>query len=158
MTQRRVYKGEIKGNLSQVQIDRLDGLGMRWESASDVSWEKYYAAKLYFDNHGDLLVPAQFVDEDGVDLRRWIAQRRTWRKSGIKSKMLSPERIAALDSIGMVWDVPDYIFETNYASAVQYHRVHGHLNVPVEYIINGVWLNKWVNEQKIIGEDRRNNK
>ena len=36
---------------------------MRWESASDVSWKKYYsAAKLYFEKHGDLLVPAQFVD------------------------------------------------------------------------------------------------
>lgn len=72
--------------------------------------------------------------------------------------MLSPERIAALDKVGMVWDVPDYIFETNYASAVQYHRVHGDLNVPVEYIINGVLLNKWVNEQIIIGEGRRKNK
>ena len=29
MTQRRVYKGEVNGNLTQVQIDRLNSIGMR---------------------------------------------------------------------------------------------------------------------------------
>ena len=146
MVQRRVYKGEVNGNLTQVQIDRLNSLGMRWNSASDVAWEKYYAAaKRYYEKHGDLIVQARFVDENGIDLGRWISQRRTWRKSGIKSKMMSPERIEALDKIGMVWDVPDYLWEENYAAAVQYHREHGNLNVPYNYVDSeGVKLGQWI--------------
>ena len=142
LTQRRVYNGLVSGNLTQVQIDKLNTLGMRWESVSDLAWEKYYsAAKLYFEKHGDLKVPAAYVDENGIDIGRWLSQKRTWRKSGIKSKMLSPERIEALDKIGMIWDVPDYLWEENYAAAVRYHREHGDLNVPHNYIDdNGVKL------------------
>lgn len=133
LTQRRVYNGTVNGNLTQMQIDKLNVLGMRWDSASDVAWEKYYsAAKLYYEKYGDLKVPATFVDENGIDLGRWIAQKRTWRKNGIKSKMLTPERIETLDKIGMIWDIPDYLFETYYTSAVRYHQEHGDLNVPVD--------------------------
>lgn len=148
LTQRRVYNGTVNGNLTQVQIDKLNALDMRWDSASDVAWEKYYsAAKLYYGKHGDLKVPATFVDENGVDLGRWIAQKRAWRKSGIKSKMLSPERIEALDKIGMIWDVPDYLWEENFAAAVRYHREHGDLNVPVDYVDGeGVKLGSWLSQ------------
>ena len=50
------------------------------------------------------------------------------------------------------------INERNYLRTKAYFEEHGDLNVPVEYIVNGVWLNKWLNEQKIIGEGRRKNK
>ena len=39
-----------------------------------------------------------------------------------------------MDEIGMIWDVPDYIFEENYAAALCYHREHVDLNVPYNYI------------------------
>lgn len=150
MTQRRVYKGEVNGNLSQVQIDRLNSIGMRWESASDVAWEKYYsAAKTYYEKHGDLKIPTTFVDENGVDIGRWIAQIRRYKKSGIKTKLLSPERIEALDKIGMIWDVPDYLWEEFYASAVRYHREHGELNVPVSYVDSeGIKLGLWLSQMR----------
>ena len=135
LTQRRVYNGSANGNLTQVQIDKLNALGMRWESAADVTWDKYYnAAKRYYETHGDLKPQAVFVDEEGVDLGRWIAQIRVFRKSGIRSKMLTEERIKTLDSIGMIWSVPDYLFETYYTAAVRYHREHGNLDVPNKYI------------------------
>lgn len=148
LTQRRVYRGDVNGNLTQVQIDKLNALGMRWEPVSDVSWEKYFsAAKRYYAVHGDLKTPAAFVDENGVDLGRWIAQMRVFRKSGIRSKLLSEERVIDLDNIGMIWDVPDYIWEENYAAAVRYHKKFGNLNVPHDYIDEegiklGLWLSK----------------
>ena len=146
LTQRRVYNGTVNGNLTQVQIDKLNALGMRWESAADVTWEKYYnAAKAYYEAHGDLKPQAVYIDENGVDLGRWIAQIRVYRKSGIKSRMMSSERIAALDKIGMIWSVPDYLFETNYAAAVRYHREHGNLDVPFRFIDSeGIHLGQWL--------------
>lgn len=146
LTQRRVYNGTVNGNLTQVQIDKLNALGMRWESAADVTWEKYYnAAKAYYEAHGDLKPQAVYIDENGVDLGRWIAQIRVYRKSGIRNRMLTEERIAALDKIGMIWSVPDYLFETNYAAAVRYHREHGNLDVPYRYIDSeGIHLGQWL--------------
>ena len=150
LTQRRVYNGTVNGNLTQVQIDKLNALGMRWESASDASWDKYFnAAKQYYETNGDLKPIATFVDENGIDLGRWIAQIRTFRKSGIRSKMLTEERIEALNSIGMIWNVPDYLFETYYAAAVRYHREHGDLDVPVRYVDSeGIRLGQWLTNLK----------
>ena len=54
---------------------------------------------------------------------------------------MTDERIAALDAIGMIWSVPDYLFESYYAAAVQYHQVHGDLEVPIGYVDeNGIRL------------------
>ncbi|WP_294469626.1 Helicase associated domain protein [uncultured Ruminococcus sp.] len=146
-TQRRVYKGEVNGNLTQVQIDRLNEVGMRWESASDAAWEKYYsAAKTYYEKHGDLLVSAQFKDENNVELGSWIARLRVYYSGGIKTKYLNPDRIKVLENIGMVWNVPNYIWEENYSAAVRYHRKHGDLNVPYNYVDSeGVKLGQWLN-------------
>ena len=146
MTQRRVYKGEVNGNLTQVQIDRLNRIGMRWESASDVAWERFYAsAQAYFNEHGDLNPQAQYVDENGVALGSWLARLRVYRNSGIKNRYMTEERVAALDLIGMIWSVPDYIWEEYYAAAVRYHRENGDLNVPANYVDDeGIRLGQWI--------------
>ncbi|MBR1751026.1 MAG: Helicase associated domain protein, partial [Ruminococcus sp.] len=152
LTQRRVYKGEVNGNLTQVQIDRLNSIGMRWESASDLAWEKYYSsAEIYFKKHGDLIPPAKFVDENNVELGRWLSQLRIYYNNGIKTRYLNPERISALEKIGMVWSVPDYIWEENYAAAVRYHREYGDLNVPHGYVDSeGIKLYQWLSQLKNI--------
>lgn len=112
-----------------------------------MAWEKYYAAaKQYYADHGDLLVNISDNKFGGIALGRWIAQLRTYRKSSIQSAYLTPERIAALDAIGMVWDVPDYLWERNYAAAVEYHREHGNLEVSADYVDeNGIRLGAWLN-------------
>lgn len=79
LTQRRVYKGEVNGNLTQVQIDKLNALGMRWESVSDVNWERFYAAaEAYYKKHGDLKPPAKYVDENNTELGSWISRMRVY--------------------------------------------------------------------------------
>ena len=90
-TQCRVYNGQVNGTLMQVQIDKLNELGMRWEFKSDLTWEKYYeSAKNYYENNGDLKVPAKFVDENGIELGRWIAQIRVFKKSGVYADAAKP--------------------------------------------------------------------
>ena len=145
-TQRLVRAGKTSGILTDAQIKLLDDIGMRWESFRDMAWEKNYtAAKQYYAEHGDLLVNTSDEKINGVILGRWISQLRTYRKSNIQSAYLTAERIAALDKIGMVWDVPDYLWERNFAAAVEYHRQHGNLEVPVDYVDkNGVRLGSWI--------------
>lgn len=145
-TQRRVYKGDVAGNFTQVQIDRLDSIGMRWNSANDVAWERFYAsAKVYYEEHGDLNPQAQYVDKNGIALGAWLARLRLYRNSGIKNRYMTEERVAALDKLDMIWSVPDYIWEENYAAALRYHREHGNLDVPHDYIDSkGVKLGQWM--------------
>ena len=152
-TQRSIYRGTTSRDytLTQVQIDKLNAIGMRWERAADISWERYFeAAKQYFEKHGDLLPSMTFIDENGIDIGRWVRGQRTARKNGDTRNALSDERIARLDEIGMVWDVPDYLWEEGYASAVKYHKEHGDLNVSQKYVdADGFRLGTWINSQRV---------
>lgn len=145
-TQRQVYGGKIAGTLTPSQIELLNAIGMRWESVRDLSWERNFTeAKRYYETHGDLLVSITDKRTNGVALGRWIAQLRFYRKSGIQSGYLTPERIKALDAIGMVWDVPDYLWEQNYHAAMRYHRTYGNLEVPADYVdSDGIRLGAWI--------------
>lgn len=146
-TQRQVKSGKIAGILSSSQIEMLEAIGMRWESIRDINWEKNYAAaKAYFEEYGNLLVSVGDKKYQGVFLGRWIGQLRFYRKSGIQCNYLTEERIELLNALGMVWDVPDYLWEQNYRAAVQFYQEHGHLDVPVKYVDeHGIRLGNWLN-------------
>ena len=145
-TQRKVRAGKVKGALTEAQIARLDKIGMRWESKTDRNWERHFkAAQAYYQEHGNLLVNVRDGKYEGVELGKWLAQLRTCKKSGIRTAYLTPKRIEALEGIGMVWDVPDYLWEQNYHAAVRYHREHGNLDVPYYYVdSDGVKLGVWI--------------
>ena len=151
-TQRKVYAGEQYGVLGEDRIEKLNAIGMRWGSYLDESWERYYAAaKAYYAQHGDLKVNVSEVTENGLALGSWIARLRTYKKSNIRTAYLTPERVAALEQIGMVWDVPDYLWEENFAAAMQYYRDHGDLDMPNTYIApNGLRLGTWVFKQRTL--------
>lgn len=49
------------------------------------------------------------------------------------------------DEIGMVWDVPDYLFEKNYAALLDYYREDGNADVPSYYVTaDGLELGRWI--------------
>ncbi|MBQ7291020.1 MAG: Helicase associated domain protein [Clostridia bacterium] len=145
-TQRLVRSGKAMGLLTGEQIEKLDSIGMRWESVRDLSWERNFAAaKEYYEEHGDLLAPASDEKYRGVALGRWLAGLRSYRKNNAQSAYLTDERISSLDGIGMVWDVPDYLWEKNYHAALEYHREHGCLDVPAYYVTeDGLRLGAWL--------------
>lgn len=60
-------------------------------------WLKNYAlAKKYYEQHGDLNVPGK------TKLSRWLSEQRYAKKG--KRGGLSPEKIALLEEIGMIWE------------------------------------------------------
>ena len=148
-TQRALFRGSFSKpgySLTQVQIDKLSAIGMRWQSLWEVSWEKYYeSAKRYVEKHGDLLPNYQYVDDEGINLGNWISSQRRARKYGSSKWFLNEERISRLDELGMVWNVFDYQWEENYAAAVRYHKEHGDLDVPIKYVdSSGFRLGHWL--------------
>jgi len=101
--QQRSYQ---MGTLSKEQISRLEKIGMYWGNRNDRQWnEVYQAAKRYFEAHGDLKVPVNYVSPEGYALGRWVKRQRYARLNPEKSSaVLTPERIALLDAIGMQWE------------------------------------------------------
>ena len=57
----------------------------------------------------------------------------------------------------MVWVKPDP-WEVRYQLAKAYYEEHGDLKIPLKYRADGVWLAKWVNEQKHIYAGNRGGK
>lgn len=146
LTQRRIFCGTVGGVLTKERIDKLNKIGMTWESPRDISWQKYYAAaKEYSQKYGDLNVPALYETADGLKLGGWIANLRTARKNGYDSRYLSEERIKALEDIGMVWEVADYMWQRYYGACLTYYGTFGNLDIPSGYVTGdglrlGIWL------------------
>ena len=174
-TQRKIYLGKTAGSLSEEQIARLTKIGMRWKSTSETVWERNFAqAEKYFREHGNLEVPVNFVTESGCKLGRWVRRQREkyqnlnqktdskedekspemiQSKTNAKDNRKSPkmmqnlEQIRKLTEIGMVWETVDS-WEKRFALAEQYYKEHGNLRMPNNYVVEGVWLERWLREQK----------
>ena len=158
LTQRKVRAGEKYGALGADRIEKLDRIGMIWGSYRDISWEKYYKeARKYYEEHGSLNTNVNDVTESGVRLGAWICQIRTYRKSGIQKAYLTEERIEALDGIGMIWDIPDYLWEENYTECLRYYREHGNLDIPNAYCSpGGLKIGGWIRRQRLLRKGMTN--
>lgn len=159
-TQRKVYAGEQFGILGEERIKKLEKIGMIWERYKDLSWEtRFNAAKAYYEEHKDLLIPVDYITESGIKLGMWIANLRNYRRAGSNSSSISPDRIKKLDSIGMVWDVNVSIWEQYYSAAVNYYNEHGDLNVPPHYATeDGIKLSLWLQAIKSEYRNKRLNR
>lgn len=146
LTQKRVRVGDVYGNLSEERIAKLDEIGMVWENVRELSFNRYYQeAENYFAEHGDLLVPANYVTESGAKLGAWI----TYQRNAKLHNRLSDERVEMLEAIGMQWSLVDYAWERNYALAAEYYAVNGNLNVPRTYVTkDGIRLGAWLGNQR----------
>ena len=135
---------------------------MNWGERNYRRWmEQYHAAERYYQVHGDLDVPANYVTEDGIKLGKWIATLRHARKkqADVRTK-LTPERIAMLDTIGMQWVKPtakaktvrlsrEEQWEARLECVKAYQKKYGDLNIPAKYKTDeGFWLGRWWYLQK----------
>ena len=86
--------------------DRLDSIGMVWGNRNDRQWNQgYQEAKRYFEAHGDLRVPVNYVSPEGYALGKWVKRQRYTRLNPEKSSgALTEERMERLDAIGMIWN------------------------------------------------------
>lgn len=126
------------------RIERLNAIGMVWAILSD-QWEKnYQEAKAYYIAHGNLLVPRQYVSENGIKLGNWIAHLRT-TKRGVGRGTITEEQIQRLNLIGMAWDTDEERWQIGLQASREYFRKTRHLQVPVDYVTaDGFALGKWI--------------
>lgn len=150
---RNQKKTYANGTLQQEKAARLEGIGIRWEQNNyDFQWsEAYAAAKLYFEEYGNLNVPIAYTTADGVALGKWVARQQYARNNPGKSNCkLTPERAALLDKIGIQWEKSDP-WQHRYELAQGYLQEHGNLLIPAKYkTTDGIWLGRWLYEQKVL--------
>ena len=92
--------------MSWQKIAQSDSIGMIWGNRNDRQWnDGYQETKRYFDAHGDLNIPAEYVSPNGYNLGNWVKRQRYTRQNPEKScAVLTVERIAKLDGIRMRWE------------------------------------------------------
>lgn len=136
----------LSGNLPSDRVERLEALGMVWDTGS-ILWEKSYAAAVqyYLENH-TLEIPVKYVTPDGMALGVWLGSQRAAYKEGV----LTDAQIEKLEALGVDWtNRNDRKWQTAYEAAVKYHAAHGNLDVSTEYIDeDGILLGKWVSRQR----------
>lgn len=157
--QRQSRRGCGRGRLTEEQIRRLDAIGMEWEDAYTKRWEYGYGqAVKWYKAHGNLEVPTTYVDGDGFPLGKWLKRHtEVDSKTGRRAVQLTQERREKLDAMGMHWEKTDP-WEVRCALAKDFYKRYGHLNVPPDYRPDGIWLSKWLNEQKQIYRGNRGEK
>ena len=101
-----LFRPTISPIIYKQQIGRLDSIGMVWGNRNDRQWNQgYQEAKRYFEAHGDLRVPVNYVSPEGYALGKWVKRQRYTRQNPEKScGALTEERMERLDAIGMIWN------------------------------------------------------
>ena len=118
--QRRLYR---KGRLPADRVAALEELGISWD---ELWWRNLAAVEAYQQECGHLRAPGSLrVGQPPFLLCAWLSQQRADRRAG----QLSAGQIAALDRLGMVWDVRDQAWQAGLAAAQACHRERGSLTV-----------------------------
>lgn len=137
--------------LSEERVQALKDIGFSFDSPRKRSWNKRFDDLcLYRAIHGDCLVPLNYEDIPGLGV--WVRNQRTQYRNLLlgrrKQSHLSPEKIAALQSIGFVWDTQrNDQWKRRFDELVDFKEVYGHCSVPEKYHENQQ-LGTWVANQR----------
>lgn len=109
-------------------------------SRFDLDWQaKFWELKAFRDKFGHCNVPQHWPDNPS--LGRWVIRQR------VRQDKLPAERIERLNSIGFIWDLPEYWWECKYNELLAFKEKFGHCNVS-----NGISgykaLAEWVIKQR----------
>lgn len=115
------------------------------DKANDYFCMMYELAKEYYENNDNLLVPVQYVTDDGKKLGRFIDNMRK-AYSGTKGYSITIDQIRMLDKIGMVWKIKKtYNWEDMFSLAAEYYKENGNLIIPTSYETeDNIKLGRWI--------------
>ena len=137
------------GQLTPERKTELDTLGFVWDPYQKAFELGLAELSEYVFDHGDANVPRNHTTATGFELEKWCSSRRAEHKRG----KLNPERVAALESLGFVWEPGEDPFERGLAELIAYGDVYGHARVAAGYRTpGGFGLGGWCGSRR---QDRR---
>eukprot|EP01118_Nematostelium_gracile_P000516 TRINITY_DN10584_c0_g1_i1.p1 TRINITY_DN10584_c0_g1~~TRINITY_DN10584_c0_g1_i1.p1 ORF type:complete len:252 (-),score=57.31 TRINITY_DN10584_c0_g1_i1:197-931(-) len=117
------------------------------KNAPKMTWDASYKKLVEFHTvHGHCKVSRKYDKR----LNNWLSGQKERRKSG----KMAQKRIEQLDALGFDWELkrPTTPWETTYERLKEYHRVHGHTNVP---FTKDKFLHRWVQNQRSRRRDKK---
>lgn len=133
------------GTLDQARVDQLSEAGIEWDPFSDDFSVGLDRLTAYKAANGHARPPASYCDLDGYKLGRWLVQRRTdW-----KAQKLAPDRVAALEQLGVEWEVLEAKFAEGLAHLQDFVRQRGHAVTTSKTVsADGFRLGMWVDGRR----------
>jgi len=132
----------IKQELSEVQISKLEKIGINFAlSNEEIEEEWYFRAYEYYKKNGNLNI------EDNYNLEMWKKIQKNKYFNGDLTKIEKDK----LDIIGMEWnkDINNLTWDEWYNLALEYYLKYNNLRILPNYEINGYSLGKWIKRQCI---------
>lgn len=121
----------------------------RFRPYQEEQWAEHFQALCEYRNReGNCLVPHLYPQNPA--LARWVKRQRYSYKvkvAGQKASSMTPERIAALEGIGFVWDSQSAAWEERFCELSEFRQATGHCRVPANYRLNPK-LARWVKCQR----------
>lgn len=118
-------KQHRRGTLARERLQILDELGVDWQPGASGVWGRMTKAlQEFYDVHGDIFVPADYLSSNGVNVSDWLYQQRAKYAAG----KLTAEQIAILDGYGMVWESRN-AWSRVISNLRRLRAEHGHINV-----------------------------
>lgn len=148
-SRRKQYKKWLKGEptaLNQEQVAALEDLGFcpaMFETRNTFKYEsktwdqRFEELRKYKLTHGTCNIPKSYNG-----LGEWVCTQRykkTKEKRGERTTLTKAQE-AKLDSIGFVWDVPDWMWNEKFKELKEFRQIHGHTNVPLREGELGEWV------------------
>jgi len=114
---------------------------------NDASWFQFYELLgAYYQEHGDIKVPAKYITPSGIKLGSWFKKQKELYAKGL----LIDERIELLEKYPITWNIFEDEWNKHYAYLKKYYEIFGNSNVPQNYITSdGFKLGDWLSTQRV---------
>lgn len=139
------YKGHSKRKIFDYQIKALESIGIEWNyDYLEDTWNKMYLlAYEYYNEFGCLNIPQGKLYK-GQNLGNWLhEQRQSYRKS-----RLTEDKIQKLEALEIVWFPHQTKWNTYFQYAKKYYDEIGNLDIPYDFVIDGLNLGRWIGVQR----------
>lgn len=153
--QRNIYYSKSKKPKDLEKIAKLESIGIICHHKDEMWVSMYNLAFLYYKKNNNLLIPACYETTLGKKLGIWIRNQRKSYSDG----NLSAIKIAALESIGMVWHVYENKWNLMYKEALTYYQKYHTLSIYKDYkptYVTKEELCQWLATQKIYYKQHKN--
>ena len=89
----------------------------------EIAWNSRFNELILFkERFGHCIVPQNWSENKSLGM--WVIHQRTHKKR------LSPDHVSKLNSLGFVWNMPDYWWTQKYLELVKFKVKFGHCEVP----------------------------
>lgn len=159
VNQRRNYK---LCKLSKDKIKLLEDIGMTWSVIKSFD-ESYKLVLKYYNEHGNINIPKDYILDDGYNLGSFIYNQKNLKRDG----KLSPDRVKLFDDLGINWTIKEVkknpSWDEMFKLAKNYFDTYGDLEVSRRFITkNGITideegynLGRWVSRQRVGYKDNK---